>query len=110
MSTSKKPQPSHGVNAAAIHPEDRPESYQNLSSAQQIALQAWIAAELMPTFGTLSKDTHVLKHHAETACGYVTNGQFKGAMLASGYEPANPGELNWRFRARLRDPNHRRVA
>ncbi|MDP9476457.1 MAG: hypothetical protein M3R38_12375 [Actinomycetota bacterium] len=44
-------------------------------------------------------DSYTMKHDFETAGGfYVTNGQFKGAMLAAGYQPAKRGEQNWRFR------------
>ena len=42
-----------------------------------------------------------IKHDFEFATRlYVSNGQFKGAMLTAGYVPVNPGEQNWRFRIR----------
>ncbi len=38
-----------------------------------------------------------LKHMYEVVNTYVTNGQFKAAMLLSGYLPVHPEYLNWTF-------------
>ncbi len=35
----------------------------------------------------------------------MTNGEFKGAMLAAGYEPVDRTELNWKFRFVFADPD-----
>lgn len=46
---------------------------------------------------------HELHHEARLRDGggfYVTNGAFKGAMLAAGYKPVKRGEQNWQFRQR----------
>jgi len=43
--------------------------------------------------------SYALKHLFENATGvYVTNGVFKGAMLAAGFEPKDSSEQNWRFK------------
>lgn len=39
-----------------------------------------------------------LKRRYEALQSYVTNGQFKAAMLLCGYAPEDPSALNWRFR------------
>lgn len=44
-----------------------------------------------------------LKHILEEDTGiYLTNNQFKDAMLLAGYEPANSCDLNWNFRIVLK--------
>lgn len=47
---------------------------------------------------------HLLKHDTGI---YLTNNEFKDAMLLSGYRPVNSNELNWRYRiVLLRDMNN----
>ena len=36
----------------------------------------------------LERDVHI----------YLTNNEFKDAMLQAGYKPVDPNELNWRYR------------
>jgi len=47
-----------------------------------------------------------LKHRCENAAGgfYISNGQFKGAMLAAGYVPIDSSDRNWHFCAKFRQP------
>lgn len=42
---------------------------------------------------------HILQHDIEL---YLTNNQFKDAMLLAGYEPVDPDQLNWHFKIILR--------
>ena len=43
-----------------------------------------------------------MKHLMEHDLGlYLTNNEFKDAMLLSGYKPVDPNELNWRYRILL---------
>lgn len=40
-----------------------------------------------------------IKHDLERDTGiYLTNNEFKDAMLLAGYKPVDPDELNWRYR------------
>jgi hypothetical protein len=39
---------------------------------------------------------------------YIMNGQFKGAMVAAGFDPVNPGETNCVYRIKLK-PNVKRA-
>ena len=86
-------------------PLNRPEGYDILSHEEQTALRDWIAANMRQA---RTPDPHWtsygLKHRFEESEGgfYITNGQYKAAMLMAGYEPVDRTELNWRFRARLR--------
>jgi len=92
---------------------DPPTEYDGLSAEMQADLQTWIAEMFQPAGriwrgqirtsrfdGTTS---YGLKHDFERVTGkYVTNGEFKGAMLAAGYQPVVPHEQNWHFRLRPR--------
>jgi hypothetical protein len=83
----------------ATHPLDPPEEYEALSPAEQATLLEWIRLAIKPAKTAVMETSYGIKHDFEHVTYlYVTNGQFKGAMLAAGYAPANPGERNWRFR------------
>ncbi len=53
-------------------------------------------------------DTHTsygLKHILERDTGlYLTNNEFKDAMLMCGYKPTNPNDLNWCYCISKRSP------
>lgn len=63
---------------------------------QQMAL-AWIKSEMKPRkTPNLNQNTYFLKHVLEHDTGiYMTNNQFKDAMLQCGYYPVDETELNW---------------
>lgn len=44
---------------------------------------------------------HFLEHQSKL---YMTNGEFKGAMLHCGHKPVNEHELNWYFCISKRSP------
>ena len=126
--TPKKSHGEHGVNLAAWdhRPDDperygcrnfttkedvrlskvnQPSSYERLSSEDKATLQEWIEREFAPSNEVEPHGSYVLKHILQRLEGlYVTNGEFKGAMLIAGYEPVDRTELNWQFRSRLADP------
>ncbi len=88
-------------------------SYNTLSPAQQAALHAWVGHAIRPGTGRTSAgrmSSYGLKHCFERSPGgfYLTNGAFKGAMLAAGYEPRDSTALNWQFRIEPRCPRRRR--
>ncbi len=84
---------------------NQPSNYEGLKDEEKAAIQGWIARELVPSPLTGPKCTYVLKHIYQRLTGhYVQNGQFKGAMLAAGFEPIDRTELNWQFRYELADP------
>jgi len=59
----------------------------------------WIAENISPRITPLYGHTsYGIKHllHSDVKI-YLTNNEFKDAMLQAGYEPVNPNELNWRY-------------
>jgi hypothetical protein len=88
---------------------DPPEEYERLSPLEKAALREWIRLAMEP-HGRERYSSYYLKHEFERLDGlpnldgfYVTNGQFKGAMLEAGYEPVQRNELgqrNWSFGVR----------
>lgn len=84
-----------------------PKDFENLTDEKKKSLCKWIEANIMPrkTFN-YSRSSYGMKHLFEKSEGgfYVTNGQFKGAMLKCGFEPANENELNWHFRISTKSP------
>jgi hypothetical protein len=83
-----------------MHPEDRPEAYERLTTTEQAALLEWIRLAVKPAKTTGPGTSYGIKHDFEKVGLYTSNGQFKGAMLAAGYTPVDPNELNWEFRIR----------
>lgn len=60
----------------------------------------WIAENISkrktPLYGHTS---YGIKHLLERDVHiYLTNNEFKDAMLQAGYKPVDPNELNWRYR------------
>ena len=81
---------------------DDPAAFACLSPAQQTCLLTWIAHALRPARRASPWSSYGVKHVYSAGSGiYVTNGEFKGAMLAAGYPPIDPTAQNWRFRATL---------
>ena len=79
-----------------------PAEFNLLPPLKRELLLQWISRTMCPAV-TVWKDatSYRLKHVAEDDLGfYVSNGEFKGAMRTSGYEPADTWEQNWLFRAR----------
>ena len=70
------------------------------------ALAAWIAWAFRRTRRRhLPEGSYALKHRAENQLRrYVSEDEFKAAMLAAGYSPVSAAERHWRFRAAFRQP------
>ena len=79
-----------------------PRCLQDLPAGQQAVLIRWIRDVLVPAGRAFHRTSYGMKHDFENEPGgfYVTNGMFKGAMLAAGYQPVDASEINWRFRVR----------
>jgi hypothetical protein len=84
----------------SMHSGDRPEAYARLAPAKRAALLEWIRLVIKPAKTVAPNTSYSIKHDFERVGFYITNGQFKGAMLAAGYAPVDPNELNWEFRIR----------
>lgn len=76
--------------------------WEQLSTDQRGALLGWIWDVLVPACRVFHRTSYGMKHDFEREPGgfYVTNGMFKGAMLAAGFRPVDASEINWRFRVR----------
>ncbi len=75
--------------------------FDNLSVDQQNELLEWIKQNLVPIKSfNLKHDSYGLKHLVRFRDGkrpYLTNGQFKGAMLRAGYRVQDMNAQNWKF-------------
>jgi len=64
----------------------------------------WIKKNIRPARTIYCVTSYGLKHSVEGATNiYLTNNQFKDAMLLAGYKPVDPDELNWRYRIQFVD-------
>ena len=82
-----------------------PSDYLKLSEEERNRIYDWIDGAFELDEEYICPDTsYGLKHIYEHATKkYVTNGQFKGAMIHYGYEPVNPRDLNCNYRVRIDD-------
>lgn len=78
---------------------NQPEAFRYLTPGEQSRLKDWIKENLQPIQSINERHTsYGLKHRFENQDGfYISNGAFKGAMLACGYRVSDKSELNWRF-------------
>jgi hypothetical protein len=91
-----------------ITEHDLPEHYDQLTTPQKETLQLWIVSNLMPIGSINSRCTsYGLKHFFEaTSDGfYISNGMFKGAMLAAGYQVGDRSSKNWHFNVSQKSVN-----
>lgn len=63
------------------------------------AVKQWIADNIMASNEILhGRTSYGLKHLLNHDTGiYLTNNEFKDAMLMAGYQPVDPNELNWEY-------------
>lgn len=66
----------------------------------------WIDANICPRKTPLLDYTsYGIKHILQSDTGiYLTNNEFKDAMILCGYTPVNPDELNWCYCISRRSP------
>jgi hypothetical protein len=87
---------------SATTPGNHPADFETLKPAEQDALLYWIIQVIEPAKSYEDQTSYGLKHNFEHEAFYITNGQFKGAMLSLGYVPKNENALNWEFRIKQR--------
>ncbi|GHV12211.1 hypothetical protein FACS1894219_04700 [Clostridia bacterium] len=77
-----------------------PARFLELPKYEQAELLKWITETLFPRKTINHQSTsYGLKHFYEnTTRNYVTNGQFKGGMIAAGFAPVDATALNARYR------------
>ncbi len=72
----------------------------DIDEKEQKIVFKWIDENIMPRQTELtSKTSYKIKHILQNDTGiYLTNNQFKDAMMYCGYTPVRPNEINWTFR------------
>lgn len=86
-------------------------AYATLEPDTRERLLEWIATMLAPAAYVYRPNSYSIKHDAEHAiASYITNDQFNGAMLVSGYAPTpdTRASINWRFRMKSTVPPSQR--
>ena len=88
--------------------QDYPEAFDALSPERKQQLLDWISDNLRPIQNFNPRHTsYGLKHlikFEDQSDSYFTNGEFKGAMLRSGYKVQDHSALNWVFNVSQRSP------
>ena len=70
-----------------------------LSDEEIIAIGEWLKKNIRPATYVCERTSYGLKHELERDTSiYMTNNQFKDAMLLVGYRPIEPSALNWKWR------------
>lgn len=81
--------------------------YNDLIHEQKQILDTWIKT----SFEASRKEydggsSYPLKHHFSRECGfYISNAQFKAAMLEAGFPPLDPEKQNWHFKMTEKIPD-----
>lgn len=86
---------------------DKPERFDELPEERKRFLLDWISANLVPIQSINTRHSsygikEILQHEQSTQ--YFTNGEFKGAMLASGYKIKDINAQNWQFNVSEKSP------
>ena len=76
------------------------------SQEVQEAVYAWIRENIMPRkTPNRGRSSYGIKHILQGDTGiYLTNNEFKDAMMRCGYFPVDENELNWIYRISRRSP------
>jgi hypothetical protein len=82
-----------------------PLDFLRLPETEQQDLLDWIEDTFDMDDTVYSVSSYGLKHLYEREAGnYVTNGQFKGAMIQYGYDPVDPREINSHYLVKFSPP------
>ena len=82
---------------------DNPEMFDEMTEERKTYLLNWIDENLFPIEGFNEKhSSYGIKHLIRGE--YFTNGEFKGAMKASGYRIQNEAKQNWVFNVSQKSP------
>lgn len=85
-------------------------AFDEMTEDNQKAVLSWISRNfiMIETFNT-KHSSYQLKHSFEADCFYITNGEFKGAMLKSGFSVKNIKDDNWFFNISEKSPAVQRL-
>jgi len=93
----KRVEVSNDPREVHLHQGNHPSDFDTLTEPEQTALLYWIEHAISRAKKADDRSSYGLKHDFEREGFYITNGQFKGAMLQAGYSPKDANELNWTF-------------
>lgn len=81
--------------------------FTDLEEKEQAAVLGWIHDNITPASRTCKDGTsYGIKHLVQYELGiYMTNNQFKDAMLYAGYIPVNQFDLNWEYKIKVKGRN-----
>lgn len=84
----------------------------DMTEEEQEKIMSWIHENILPRkMPLLTRSSYGIKHLLERDTGiYMTNNQFKDAMLLCGYEPVDERLLNWNYRISKKSPAFKRKA
>ena len=87
-----------------------PRAFDELSKEEQAILLSWIKRNfiMIETFN-VKHSSYDLKHVFENEGVYITNGQFKGAMLKAGFSVKDMKADNWNFNISQKSPGIQRM-
>jgi hypothetical protein len=80
-----------------------------MTIAEQDALLYWITKAMEPAKSYEEQTSYGLKHNFEHEAFYITNEQFKGAMLSLGYAPKDDNVPNWEFKVKQREKRSTKI-
>lgn len=85
---------------------DHPSEYQKLTDNERQAVHAWIVSNFTKADTYWRVHSYFLKDvFRKSPSGfYLTNGAFKGAMIAAGFSPKHPNHQNWVFNVKANEP------
>ena len=81
------------------------------SQEEQQIVMDWIRNNIYPRKTVLhGRTSYGIKHLLERDTGiYLTNNEFKDAMMVCGFDPHNPNALNWEYCISAKSPAFRRL-
>ena len=95
-----------GTSEYCVETGDDKSHFRDLTAEEQKKVLTWLYYNVLPAKAVLYGHTsYGMKHLLEDRTKiYMTNNQFKEAMLLCGFFPAVMDELNWNFRIRKSSP------
>ena len=94
------------INETEAYTKGDPDHFRDMPENEQKAALDWIKTNIYPGKKVWeSRSSYGLKHDFEHKSRiYMTNNQFKEAMLLCGFKPVDETELNWYYRIDRKSP------
>jgi len=81
---------------------NEPEEYNKISITDKQTVEKWIKEHILSQKKPNNRHTsygikHLFEEDKENSGFYMSNGEFKGALLACGFKPVNEHIMNWKY-------------